>query len=98
VAGHLVKSPDKVVADSPNIAPERRCYMSNTNKNAATSTANQTNVRTMNIVSRRIPQHTPRLLDCYCPLGSWCSSFHQPPPKGDTYGGGENRYSERRRN
>ena len=33
----------------------RRLYLSNTKKNAATSTANQTNVSTMKIVSRLIP-------------------------------------------
>jgi hypothetical protein len=38
-------------------------------------TANQTNVRTMNIVSRRIPQRKPGLHDCYCPLGSRSPHF-----------------------
>ena len=46
-----------------------RLYLRNTKKNAATSTANQTNVRTMYIALRHIPQHTPGQHDCYCPLG-----------------------------
>ena len=55
--GHRQFEPSKSAKSGLNKCPRpgRRLYLSNKKKNAATSTANQTNVSTMKTVSRRIP-------------------------------------------